>query len=114
MTINRLPAGFEELEPFVADWDLPTSHERWMHRNRAPYADVMRFYEAMFARAEEATALVERYPLNALPDDVARLFRLVLALTHAAVGVELHQASHSPWSPVEHELRLTAGIQPHG
>ncbi|MGE0487027.1 MAG: hypothetical protein AB7Q81_22945 [Gammaproteobacteria bacterium] len=114
MTTKRLPAGFEDLEPFLDAWDRPTSHARWIHRNQAPYAEVLRFYEAMLARVEEATALVERHPLDALPDDVARLFRLVLALAHAAIAVELHQASHSPWSPTEHGLRLEAGIQPCG
>ena len=114
MTTTRLPAGFEELEPFVDDWDLPTSHERWIQRNAAPYPEILRFYQAMFARADEATTLVERHPLHELPEDVARLFRLLLALTHAAIAVELHQASHAPWSPVQHGLRLEAGIQPHG
>ncbi len=114
MTIKRLPDGFAELEAFVDDWDLPTSHARWIHRNQSPYADIMRFYEAMVARAEEATALIEGHPLHAMPDDVARLFRLVLALTHAAIAVELHKASHSPYSPVTHNLQLTVGIQPCG
>jgi len=114
MTRTRLPAGFEELDPFVDDWDLPTSHERWIRRNAAAYSEIVRFYEAMFARAEEATQLVERYPLHTLPDDVARLYRLVLALAHAAIAVELHQAAHSPHSPISHGLRLEAGIQPYG
>ena len=111
---SRLPAGFEELQEFLDGWDLPTSHGRWTHRLKAPYTDVVRFYEAMIARAEEATQLIERYSLDALPEDVARLFRLVLALTHAGVAVELHQASVSPGSPAEHTLHLDVGIQPYG
>jgi hypothetical protein len=110
----RLPAGFEELEEFLAGWDLPTSHARWTQRPKTPYPEIVRFYEAMSARAEQATQLIERYSLDALPEEVARLFRLVLALTHAAVAVELHQASVSPGSPTEHTLRLDRGIQPYG
>ena len=110
----RLPEGFETLEGFLDHWDVPTSHERWRLRLRTPYAEIVRFYEAMFARAEEATQLMARYPLDDMPTDVARLFRLVLALTYAAVAVELHQAPASPGSPIDHSLRLMTGIQPYG
>ncbi len=109
-----LPAGFEDLEEFVAHWDHQTSHERWTRRLTTPYPEVLRFYSAMSARAEEATQLIERYPLDAMPAEVARLFRLVLALTQAGVAVELHQAPVSPGSPARHALRLETGIQPYG
>jgi hypothetical protein len=112
--MNRLPKGFESLEPFVEHWDVPTSHERWNRRASTPYPDIERFYAAMFARAEEATAYVEQFSLDAMPEDAARLFRLVLALNHASIAVELHQASRVPHSPFPHSLRLVSGMQPHG
>ncbi len=112
--MGKLPVGFEEFEEFIAYWDVPTSHERWMRRSAASYEEIVRFYAAMTARMEEATAYVEQFPLHAMPDDAACLFRLLLALMQAAIAVELHQASRVPFSPWPHSLRIDAGIQPYG
>ncbi|MGC4251012.1 MAG: hypothetical protein QM605_05935 [Sphingobium sp.] len=112
--MGSLPPGFEEFEEFVDYWDVPTSHERWMRRCAAPYDEIVRFYEAMSARMEEATVHVEQYPLNEMPDDTARLFRLLLALMQAAIAVELHQQPRVPHSPWPHSLRIDTGIQPYG
>ncbi|QKS01107.1 hypothetical protein F9288_16830 [Sphingomonas sp. CL5.1] len=112
--MGRLPAGFEDLEIFVDYWDVPTSNDRWNRRAGAEYKDIVRFYEAMTARMEEATAYVEQYPLDDMPDDVACLFRLLLALMQAAIAVELHQASRVPYSPWPHTLKIGSGLQPYG
>ena len=112
--MSRLPPGYEELEEFVDYWDVPTSNERWTRRAAADYPDIVRFYDAMTPRMEEATAYVEEYPLNDMPDDVACLFRLLLALMQAAIAVELHQASRVPHSPFPHALKIGAGLQPYG
>ena len=75
-TANQLPAGFESLEPFVAQWAKETSQERIIARSEAPFEDIKRFYDAMVDKAEEALALVNEYPLDDIPNDVARLGRL--------------------------------------
>jgi hypothetical protein len=112
--LARLPARFAELEEFLDHWDVPTSHERWIRRSATPYPQIVRFYEAMFARAEEATTYVEQFPLQHLPADAERLFHLLLALAQAAIGVELHSASRVPDSPFPHTLRIEKGVQPYG
>lgn len=112
--MGRLPQGFEAFEEFVDYWDVPTSHDRWMRRSGADYQDILRFYNAMTPQMEEATAHVERYPLDVMPDDAACLFRLLLALMQAAIAVELHQASRVPNSPWPHTLKMGAGLQPYG
>jgi hypothetical protein len=111
---NRLPEGFEDLERFLDYWDLQTSDERWRRRCETPYLEIVVFYEAIFARAEQATAYLERLPFQELPEDAARLLRLLLAMTQAAVAVELHQASRVPQSPWPHDLRIVSGMEPHG
>jgi hypothetical protein len=112
--INRLPAGFEELERFVEHWDVPTSHERWVRRSQTSLPDIKRFYDAMLARADDAVSYVERFPLHDLPDDAGRLLRLLLAMTQAAMAVELHEAARVPHSPFPHSLKITVGVQPFG
>jgi hypothetical protein len=110
----KLPAGFEDLEEFVAYWDVPTSHDRWMRRSGAEYPEIVRFYEAMLPRVEAATSYCEQYPLDAMPEDAASLLRLILALMQASIAVELHGQARAPASPWPHSLRIDAGMQPFG
>lgn len=112
--MSRLPVPFAELEEFVDYWDVPTSHERWMRRSDADYAQTKRFYEVMTPRMEAAAAYVEQYPLHAMPEDAACLFRLLLALMQASIAVELHQAARVPQSPWPHTLKMAASFQPFG
>ena len=111
---QRLPSAFADLEHFVDHWDVPTAHERWIRRTATDFDSIREFYVAMFARAEAATILVEQYPLHQQPDDIACLFRLLLALTQAAVAVEVHNASRVAYSTFPHALKIVVGVQPHG
>jgi hypothetical protein len=112
--MTRLPVAFADLEPFVDHWDVPTSQERWMRRSGTDYPEIVRFYDAMTPRMEEATVYVEQFPLDAMPEDAGCLFRLLLALMQASMAVELHQASRVPQSPWPHSLKIAAGFQPFG
>jgi hypothetical protein len=111
---SRLPAGFEELEPFFDHWSTATSHERWIRRAGTPYPEIVEFYEAMFARAEEATTYLEQFPLNDMPEPAQNLFKLLLAMCHAAIAVEMHQAPTIRHAPPQHALKIEVGFQPHG
>lgn len=112
--MGLLPAGFEELEGFVEHWDVETTNERWNRRAGTHYPEIVRFYEAMLARAEDATSHCEQYPFDAMPEDAARLARLLMALAHAATAVELHRAARVPFSPFPHMLSVERGFQPFG
>jgi hypothetical protein len=109
-----LPAGFEDLERFVAHWDVPTSHERWIRRSETPMEDIRAFYGAMLARADDAVVHVERFPLHNLPDDAACLLRLLLSMTQAAMAVELHDTPRVPRSPFPHSIKIETGVRPFG
>ncbi|MFB9123483.1 hypothetical protein E2553_19310 [Paraburkholderia dipogonis] len=111
---RRLPEGFEDIEQFVDHWSTATSHERWCLRAQTPYPEIVRFYDAMFARAEEATVYLERFPLNDMPEPTANLLRLLLAMCHASVAVEMHQSSSIRHAPSAHALQIVTGFQPHG
>ncbi|WP_322062708.1 hypothetical protein [Paraburkholderia sp. J63] len=111
---GRLPAGFEELEPFLDHWSTATSHERWIRRASTPYPEIVKFYEAMFARAEEATTYLEQFPLDDMPEPAQNLFKLLLAMCQAAIAVEMHQAPTIRHAPPQHALKIEVGFQPHG
>jgi hypothetical protein len=113
-TATHLPAGFDELERFVAHWDVPTSQARWIRRSETPFEDIRTFYDAMLARADDAVRHIERFPLHELPQDTACLLRLLLAMTQAAMAIELHDESRVPHSPLPHSIRIEVGVQPFG
>jgi len=93
-----LPAGFEELEPFVDQWCLKGTQERHARRESASMEDIRRFYDAMLAKAPAAIAFLDGKAFDGLADDERRLMNLLLALGHVAVAVEVHgqpRAAHA-------------------
>jgi len=84
-----LPPEFADLEPHAAAWCLATEPERWAKRQGSSMAELQRFYEAAFPRAEEAMAYCDRFPLEDLPEDAERLLQLVLSLVMVSFAVEV-------------------------
>lgn len=109
-----LPPGFAALAPFVADWALPTTNERLFVRASKPLAETRAFYDAMVDHADAAMTEIDRYPLDAMPEDVARLACLVLALAQASVAIEIHGAPRAPGTPWPNSIRLATGAYPLG
>jgi hypothetical protein len=102
-----LPSGFEDLEAFVDQWSLPGTQERHACREAASIADIRRFYDAMLARAPAAIDFLDGKPFSGLADDEIRLMRLLLALGHVAVAVEVHGQPRAPHTPYPHRVRLS-------
>ena len=109
-----LPAGFEALQPFVSKWAGATSLQRMTTRAEADYAEIKDFYDAMVEKAEDAIALINQYPLKAMPEDVENLAKLTLALCQAAVAVEFHGQPRAPGTPYPNSIKLTKGMFPLG
>lgn len=109
-----LPAGFEDLEPFVEYWAGETNDVRWDRRSRASMAEIRRFYDAMLARAPEALRYLNTFSLGDMPGDATQLFRLVLSLAHVSIAVELHKHPRVLFSPFPHGLNVETGPWPQG
>ncbi|MGH8516315.1 MAG: hypothetical protein ACREUE_02535 [Panacagrimonas sp.] len=116
MTIRdtRLPKGFESLEPFVGYWVHDSTDDRRDARSKAQMEDIQAFYDQVVARAPEAITYLERFALDAMPEDAARLFKLLLAMNHAAIAVEMHGAPRAFDSPWPAPVRVAKGPWPHG
>ena len=82
-----LPADFAELEPF-ADWAIPTERARYAKRVSSTMDELQAFYDAAFARIDDALSYLEQFPLDAIPEDATRLLWLYCALTTASFPVE--------------------------
>lgn len=115
MSENRLlPKGFEDLEPYVDYWVRDTNDERWQQRSAASMEAIRSFYDRMLARAEDAIALLDTYPLDRMPPEAERLFKLLLALAQAAIAVEMHGQPRARGARLRDDLRVTQGPWPFG
>jgi hypothetical protein len=91
MTTNRLlPPGFAELEPFVAEWALRDEGERLAKLQRSTIPELRKFYDAVFARAEEAKKYLWDKKLDGLAEDDKRLFLLLMTFIETAHPIELN------------------------
>lgn len=91
-----LPAGFEDLEPRVDTWALPTEQARYAWRLSASMADIRNFYDAIYPRMDAILRHLQGFPatdIAALPADTQRLYRLALAYFEASHPIELHWRS---------------------
>lgn len=111
---SSLPSGFEELEGFVPYWSLDSNDQRRAARSTAAMDDIQRFYDAIVARAEAAIVHCEQFTLGRMPPDTERLFKLLLAMNHAAIAVEMHGAPRAFDSTWPSAVRITQGPWPHG
>lgn len=109
-----LPPGFEALEAFVPYWSLDTNDQRRAARSTAAMDDIQRFYDAIVGCAEQAIVHCEQFTLGQMPPASERLFKLLLAMNHAAIAVEMHgepRAHDSTWPSA---VRISQGPWPHG
>lgn len=87
---TKLPAGFEELEPLVADWSLATHDERYAKRSVVSREELRAFYNAILPRMEEILDKADEYPLGEMPEDVERLFFMALSMAEISPHIELY------------------------
>lgn len=93
---NALPDAFTDLEPFVADWALPTRTLRYEARLSKPCDELVRFYDAIAPRAEEAIAYLNELDINALPDDATRLLHLLYSMILVSYAVNVFKQNRIP------------------
>lgn len=114
MMDRSLPAAFADLEGFVDYWMRDTVHDRLQQRSRASMEETRRFYDAMLARAEDAIAYLETFPVDAMSEDATRLYKLLLGLGQAAVAIEMHGQPRAHHSVYPNTITVTNGPRPHG
>jgi len=83
-----LPAGFEMLEEFVADWALADSLARMEKRRTSQMPDIRRFYNAVLPMADAALAHLRNFKLGEVPQPEERLLKLMLSLAEVGPAVE--------------------------
>ena len=94
-TESVLPVEFAGLERF-ADWSLKTEAERYAKRLGSSMDELQGFYDAAFPRIEEALAYLDKFDLNALPEDATRLLWLYYSVVNASFPVEVWRQARVP------------------
>lgn len=101
-----LPEAFMDLAPFVAYWAVAGQNERRYQRSDTTMAEIKRFYDAMYPRADAAMSYLDAFPLRDMPGPEARLMRLVLSLAQASIAVEIHGEARVPRSPWPNTVKI--------
>ena len=100
--IRRL-TGDDDLGPeFVQKWPeypidaMTRALLRYAKRLTCTMDELQAFYDAAFPRLEEAMAYLDKFDLNALPDDATRLLWLCYSLVNASFPVEVWRQARVP------------------
>jgi hypothetical protein len=91
-----LPQAFSELQPFVADWALPTRAQRYEARLSKPFDELVTFYDAVAPRAEEAIAYLNGLDIDDLPDDATTLLHLLYSMILVSYAVNVFKQNRIP------------------
>lgn len=95
-----LPEAYSQLEPFAAQWALPTTAQRTMERSNSTPEARQAFYDALSPIAAGVIDELDAKPLEALSDAEKRLLDMILAYAHVALAVEIQgpeEAWHRQW-----------------
>ena len=93
--MSALPSEFSDLEPY-ADWALPTEGARYAKRLASTMDELQAFYDAAFARLDDAAAYLEKFALDDLPDDAKRLLWVFASLVTVSFPVEVWRQPRVP------------------
>jgi len=93
--MTTLPSDFADLEPF-SGWSLQTEAERYAKRLSSTMDELQSFYDSAFPLLEVALAYLDRFDLDALPEDATRLLWLCYSLVNASFPVEVWRQSRVP------------------
>ena len=96
MSDRTLPQAFSDLQPFVADWALPTRAQRYEARLSKPFGELVGFYDAVAPRAEEAIAYLNGLDIDDLPDDATTLLHLLYSMILVSYAVNVFKQNRIP------------------
>jgi len=95
-TTRLLPEGFEDLEPYVADWARATRAERYETRVSKTIDELAEFYDAIAPHAEEAIDYLDGFALAELPADATRLMQLLYSMILVSYAVNSFKQPRIP------------------
>lgn len=104
---TRLPAGFEDLEPFVARFAISGTANRAALRGDAPVAERDAFYAAIKDRIAPALDMLDAKPVDQLDAAEQRLLQLCLSFAHVALAIEVQGDDEPRHTAMRRHMRIT-------
>ena len=89
--MNKLPDGFEALEPFVEMWAIDNAPRRAEMRGEASAEERKAFYQAASPLLAQALDHLDAKPLDDLDESEKRLMQMMLSLAHVAIAEEIQK-----------------------
>lgn len=86
---ERVPAEFNDLEPLLDEWALPTQQARNDKRTASTIEQLDDFYNAVLPRVHAIAEYIDRFPISAMPATAVRLLDLARMLMEVAPAVEV-------------------------
>ncbi len=105
--MNQLPAGFESLEPFVADWAIAGANNRLRRRLASTESERVAFFHAAKDLVVPALDHLDRKPLAELDEQEQRLMNLLLSICHVSLAVEIQGDAEAMHAEGARHLRIT-------
>jgi hypothetical protein len=105
--MSALPAGYEALEPFVAQWAVKGMAARAALRGSSSHAERQSFYDAAAPLLAGTLAALDTKPLAELGDKEQRLLTLYLAYAHVALAIESQGPDEYKHTPNRNAMIIT-------
>jgi len=83
-----LPEAFKPLQPLVAEWALPTEHERREKRATSPMETIQDYYDLVGPQMRAIAAHLDTFAIGTLPEPETALFHLAQMYMETAIAVE--------------------------
>lgn len=92
MSGTNLPEAFADLEPYVAEWNLPTMTARTRKRHASSMDEITGYYSAIQPRLQAMLEHLSEVPYDgSMPGDERRLLGLALMLAEVTTAVEWYK-----------------------
>jgi hypothetical protein len=105
--MSQLPAGFESLEPFVAQWAIEGANDRARRRLASTTAERVAFFSAAKDLVIPALDHLDRKPLADLDEGERKLMNLMLSVCHVSLAVEIQGDAEPMHAEGARHLRIT-------
>lgn len=102
-----LPAGFENLEPFVDRFALEGTAARARLRSGSSKEERVAFFGAARDLIGPALDLLDGKPVGELDQQERHLLNLVLAFAHIALAVEIQGPDEAQHAVMRERMRIT-------
>lgn len=104
---NRLPTGYEVLEPFVDQWAVAGTANRARCRDESTPAQRNAFFETTKALVPQALSQLDAKPLAEHDAQERCLMDLLMSFAHVTHAVEMLGDGESRHAQFRKEMRIT-------